>query len=197
MKLPSLTDYLTKLELVDAKSLSGWWPKSNPILIENQLGNVILYPQKIPISKQELDFYYAMFSEAVFLDQDKFLNRNLRKLFIPEFFLTIYTDLSRLVRAFVDALKPDNLTAIILKSSRLGNVSLGSYISLKAKNQVEGLVINIDGVDKSLELGSVQIIPSLGRKVDITVKLKSDGAEQTLFSSEVSGGKLGLVVDLR
>lgn len=167
-------------------------------ILDNKLGNRILYPSAIPYSVEDLVFDLAILREVVRRNPQNYFNRNLKVIYIPEGFLQHFPDLHKLVWAFADALALSEITSILLKSETLGLKNLGTVI--KPKIELSAGVISIWIHDKKydVKVGSLTVIPVESSKADI--KFQSRVAKLLGSSSatlEVTGGELGLLVDTR
>lgn len=198
-KLTGLFDYFPKLSDVKAEGVAVWLgSKVDAKLLENRLGNRILYSSTIPYSADDIIFDLAILREAIKACPQDFFNRNLRQIYIPEEFLQHFPDLRALVIALIDALRPRGITSVMLKSKTLGLKSLGSVIVPEISSPTGIITIQTGGQRQEVKVGSLVVIAAEGSKVDIS--LQSRAAK--LFGKdditlEVAGGALGLLVDAR
>jgi len=97
-KLSGLFDSFDNLDQIDISSLSSWIkPTLVPDQLENYLANKILYPQTIPLTELDTKIDLAILREALkhnSLKSQNFLNLTLRKIIIPERFLSYIPDLT-------------------------------------------------------------------------------------------------------
>jgi len=189
-KLTGLFDHFPKLNTVTADMVTAWLGgKADAKLLENRLGNRILYPSAIPCSAEDINFDLVILREAVKTQPQDFINQNLRLIYIPEEFGQFFPDLRTLAVAFVDALKPRGITSIVLKSATLGLKNLGSVIKPEVISPSGTILIRIH--DQKYEVAE-------SGKVDINFQSRAAkllGKDNATL--EVAGGKLGLLVDTR
>ncbi|MCL5409717.1 MAG: hypothetical protein M1607_02555 [Patescibacteria group bacterium] len=199
LKLRGLYLYFPVLDKLKADRVMLWLDKKTDLtLSENRLGNRLLYPQTIPVTPEEMAFDLALLRELIALQPDHYLNRNLRRLIVPENLLDRFPNLSQVCWAMVDAFQPLGVSTVYLRSERLGLKSIGTVIKPEKVNS-DGIV-KLWVAEKSyqLKVGSLFAIPVNAHRVDV-------GFESTAISlmgksnntTQVIGGDLGLLIDLR
>lgn len=197
-KITGLLSYISDVEKLEVEKIaSDFLFKGNLEIIENQLGNILLYPQTIPTNKKESDFDLAIVKEILRLEPKNFYSSNLKRVYIPDIFIQIFPNLTKLVFIFIDILKPANMTSFLLKSENLGAKNLGTYI--KPENALEHcfLDINIAQQKYHVPAGNITIIPMRQQKVDIKLESNCNIIEgRNEFTAEVIGGEIGLIIDL-
>jgi len=203
-KVGSLSDFLSSLDSVSAEKVASWLnPPPETALVENKLGNRLLYPQVLPLTPEELDFDLAVLREAVSLEKKSFLNTNTHKLTIPQACLELFPDLKKLIIALVDATTPLDITTVIAQSQN-GPQNLGTIIKphlqlrLDQSQQAGGVSITIEDKKYTVENGQVLLIPIA--EPTVSIKYESQQAlllGRTLVVTQVIGGPLGLLIDLR
>lgn len=199
VKLLGLLDYFPKIENASAEMVAKNinFGKSDAILIENEIGNLLLYPQVVPESQEQLQIHLSLVCQAMSEDPSRFLNRNLKRLTIPEFIINRFPDFYQILTAFIDVLHLDNLTTIVMKSDRLGLINLGTYILLPEKVITGSLTLWIGNKSYLIRPNSIQVYQARQTKVDVKISSSKDRSNETSLSSEVSGGNIGLIVDTR
>lgn len=193
---PNLTNVSAE-EVVKRSAGSKTLSKQNPTVLENEIGNRILYPEAVPVTSGELELDLAILREAIKLHPDGYLNNNLKKLIIPEEFLTRFPDLLNLAWAFVEGLAPHGVISLYLKST-VGNRNLGTYIRPQLAPVGASMAVWVDNRRFVVNAGSTVVIPTPGNK--FVFKFESTGAEllgQSQITFEAVGGRLGLLFDAR
>lgn len=194
-----LFNYLQKFEEIGVNDLQKWLKvKEAGTILENRLGNRILYSQTIPQNPQDLSFDSAVIREIIELNQTKFYNKNLKRIDIPEIFSDRFPNLQNLTGAFIDAISPNGITAFFLISDRLGRKNLGTYIRPENLQEKGIIIIGIKDQQYQIRAGCLAVIPALESKVDIT--FSSSTAKLTnkkILTAEVVGGQLGIIIDAR
>lgn len=198
-KLTGFFDSFPKLDQVTVEGVAVWLGRrTDAKILDNKLGNRILYPLAVPYSAEDSVFDLAILREAVKIHSQDYYNRNLKLIYIPEEFLQHFPDLHKLVWAFADALVLSEVTSILLKSETLGLKNLGTIIKPKIELSTGVILIWIRDKKYEVKVGSLTVIPVESSKVDIKFQsraAKLQGGDGVTM--EVAGGKLGLVIDAR
>jgi len=199
LKVTTLLDYFSKLEEISVSEIQQWLPQpEDPIILEDRIGNRMLYPQVIPQTAKDLAFDIAVIRKVIEANQSKFYNKNLKRIDIPEEFLHHFTDIQKLVSAFIDAILPPGITSFWMRSSACGQKNLGTLI--RPENLKPGGIVTIGIAERQYQIkaGNIIIIPIPQSRTDIT--FTSAGATllgKKIFSIQVVTGQLGLIVDAR
>lgn len=208
------------LDTIDAEAIAGWLKNApSAIQLENYLANKILYPQALPLTQHHMQIDLAILREIIkangpkvsnqktnnpLLGDNTFLNVTLRKIQIPVRFLNFMPDLASLVYAFIDALllnrkKEDwfqDLWTIVLTDDT--DEIVGSVILPQFAGQDGVMELGLLNKNFRILQGSLTIIPCPKDRCQITYKLQNGHIlGKTESAIEVSGGKLGLIVDGR
>lgn len=200
-----LFDSFDNLDQINVESVAGWL--KTPIRLtqlENYLANRILYPRTLPMNAVDMDIDLSILREALKLTFNPFLNTGLRKILIPAGFLDFIGDLTKLAWAFVDALPIDpkkkdwfeDLWSIILTGDT--DEVVGSLILPEFGGSSGEIQIYISGKSYSVKAGSLMVIKCPINRCDLAYKLKQGhllGKSEN--SLQVSGGKLGIMIDAR
>ena len=219
LKLTALFDSFDNLDQISPEDIAAWL-KSVPALVqlENYLANKILYPTTLPLTALDSEIDLAILREALklngpnlsskktnsLLGDNPFINITLRKILIPERFLHFVPDLTSLTWAFIDALllnrrKEDwfeDLWTIFLVDQ--SDEQIGSVLLPQFENLSGIMELNILGKDYKIRPGSLMVIPCPKDRCEISYKLSGGQILGKQMSAiEVSGGKLGLVIDGR
>lgn len=200
--MPRLTGFFDNFPQIEEISVDRIQPylarRYDREILENELGNRILYPQTIPITYEGLLFDLAVLQESLRLYSKSYYNQTTRKLYIPEEFFGRFPDLKRLAEVFINSVRPVNLTNIEIRSEEVGVRTLGTYLKPEILNQKGSVFITIQGRSQKIDMGKLETVSAPSLKVDL--KFESDSALLNGKSSielEVLGGLLGLVVDTR
>lgn len=216
--LPGLFDSFDNLDQINIADIVRWLkPTPNEIQLENYLANRILYPQTIPTTAYDMKIDLAILREALringpklnqkessLLGDNPFLNITLRKVLIPEKFLKFVPDLGSLTWAFVDALLLDrqrkdffgDLWTVILTDQT--DEVIGSIILPQFKDEKASMDLSLQGKTYKIRSGSLTVIPCQQQRCEIAYKLNGGkilGKNEAAL--EISGGKLGLMIDGR
>lgn len=218
-KLSSLFDSFDNLDQIPIENIASWLkPVPNLIQLENYLANKMLYPQTLPLTETDMKIDLAILREALRINAPKpgsgennpllgdnpFLNITLRKVLIPQRFLTFAPDLVSLTWAFVDALllnrhKEDffwDLWTVVVTDDTdeiVGSILLPQFMG-------EGSVMELKLLDKNYKIypGSLTVIPCPKDRCEIAYKFNQGkilGKQENAV--EIYGGRLGLMIDGR
>ncbi len=194
-----LFDYSLRFEGIEVEDLQKWLrtPEDRTIL-ENRLGNRILYSQTIPQNQKDLLFDFAIIRKIIEQNQARLYNKNLKRIDIPEAFCEHFPDLQKLAGVFIDAISPGGITTFSIKLNQFGRKQIGTYI--RPENLQAGglLIISVKNQQYQIKTGNLVVIPVPQSRVDIT--FTSTTAKLTgkkILSIQVVGGPLGLIVDAR
>lgn len=164
--------------------------------LENFAGNRILYPQTISATKSDLELDFILLSEIAKSNPGLFFNGVSRKIVLTAGFVNRFPPPSNLIIQLVLSIPLTGITTIFLKNS-LGNQSVvGSIVNLKTfpgfdklPKSNNALDVIVNGKVFKLNLGKIIILPDRQRHL----RLKFNGLNEVF----VSGGEIGLVLDLR
>lgn len=196
-KIHGLIDDFPNLEQInssDLKPVVG--QKIDPKLIDNILGNRILYSEVIPETKEDHELEVALLTQAVKIHSKIYYHPTLRRVYIPESLLFRIPNLADLVWIFIQALNPIEINTLYLKQETGEVKVLGSFIRPKLildKGQID---LYVEGKLYQIKFGEHLVVPSLLRKLDIRFESKQAILlGKNNFSAEVSGGLVGLIID--
>lgn len=213
-----LFDSFDNLDQISAEAVSSWLkPVPRLTQLENYLANKILYPQSLPITRQDMQIDLAVLREALkinipqgvqqlnaLLGDNPFLNITLRKILIPVRFLAFVPDLAGLTLAFIDALLlnrtrkdwfQDIWTIVLTDTSDeiVGSVVLPQFADKNAQMRVTLL-----GKNYEIHPGELTVLPCPKDRCEIGYTLQRGkilGKSESAI--EIYGGKLGLIIDGR
>lgn len=217
--LSGLFDSFDNLDQIDINSLLIWL-KGVPIVsvqLENYLANKILYPATVPITAIDMKIDLAILREVLRLNGPKigsleesllgdnpFLNTTLRKIIIPEKFLSFVPDLINLTWAFVDGLllnrkKKDlyeDLWTVVLVGD--SDEIVGSVLLPEFGSKQENLDISIQGENYKIKAGSLTRISCSKPRCELAYTITNGNIlGKNAGAIELYGGKLGLMIDGR
>lgn len=219
-----LFDSFDNLDQINSSDVARWLkPIPNEIHLENYIANRILYPQTIPQTEVDMAIDLAILREALringpknqtqnerrantLLGNNPFLNPTLRKILIPERFLSYVSDLATLTWVFIDGLlleraKSDffqDLWTVVLTDD--SDEVVGSVIIPQFKNGSPDMEIIVEGKRYIIKMGSLTVLPCPKDRCRISYKFGSGGGEvlgKQESAVEIYGGKLGLMIDGR
>ena len=213
-----LFDSFDGLDQISVEAVSSWLkPAPRLTQLKNYLANKILYPQSLPLTKQDMQIDLAILREALkinvpkgsqklnaLLGDNPFLNITLRKILIPSKFLDFVPNLATLTTVFIDALLlsrtrkdwfQDIWTIVLTNTSDeiVGSVILPQFEDKDALMRCQLLEKNYE-----IRPGDLTALPCFKDRCEIGYKLhkgKILGKEENAI--EIYGGKLGLVIDGR
>lgn len=194
-----LFDYFIKFEGVEIEDLQKWLKgKVDRTILENRLGNRILYSQTIPQNQKDLLFDFAIIRKIIEQNQTKFYNKNLKRIDIPEVFCEHFPNLQNLAGVFIDAISPCGITTFFIQSNQFGRKQIGTYIRPENLQAGALIIISVENQQYQIQVGNLVVIPITESRVDIT--FTSSVARLTgkkIISAQVVGGQLGLIIDAR
>ncbi len=196
-KVQGLFATLPNISKISAENIRAWSKLSeNRQILDNEIGNRILYPQVVPVSPEDLSLNLAIIHEVITLAPEKYFDKSGNKILVPENFLLAVPDMQKLAWTFIDAFHPYGCTAIFLKT-KLGTKNLGTLLKVNVLS--DGVVgVWIHGQKQVIRTGAIKALEVGESRVDI--KVESEVAEllgRKIIAVEVVGGAVGLIVDTR
>lgn len=194
-----LFTHLSNLSQLSADKVMVWLPKTfDARLVENYLGNRLLYPSSVPTSAREELIDLAILREALKLSPKSYYDPNLSRIYFPQDLLLYFSDLTKLAWAFIDVFVVNPITTVITRGNVIKNA--GTILKPKIIRPKGTITIWIKNQNRkySVKIGSLTLIPVNLPKVDI--KFESFDATlsgQSAMDIEVAGGILGLIIDTR
>lgn len=197
-KVSGVFESFKDLDLVPIEDINKWVDKLSlqPQIIENYLGNLILYPQMAPLKPEDLKLDLAILREA-FKRNPGFYSPNQRKLSIPLGFAERFGDLKEVILAFLDGVKMSEITQVVVSGNGHEEV-VGSVITPKFTKDNAEVELTIEEKFYKVKKGSLTVVPCPKSRCHIIFK----ATEATLISKkditvESYGGSLGIVIDAR
>lgn len=198
-KIKGLFDCFSDFEKIPIgliKNKIGWGGDLS--LLENELGNRVLYSQVIPATQKELKFDQALLAEMLKIQPGPYFDKAFNRIIIPEIFLNNVPNLGQLAGIFLEAYNPSGCTTIFLKSTRFGSKNLGTLIRPNLITKQGKVEISVSNQKFSIDIGTIKIIPAQGIKEDIQFESKSATLlGRNKVTVEITGGRLGLIIDTR
>ncbi|MBU1000461.1 hypothetical protein KKE78_03655 [Patescibacteria group bacterium] len=214
----SLFNSFDDLDQISIEAVSSWLkPTPQLIQLKNYLANKILYPQSLPMTKQDMQIDLAILREALkmnvlrgvqktnaLLGDNSFLNTTLRKILIPSRFLDFVPNLAVLTTVFIDALllnraRKDwfqDIWTIVLTGN--DDEIVGSVILPQFEDQKALMSCRLLGKNYEIRPGNLAVLPCLKDRCEIGYRLhKGKVLGKEANAIEIYGGKLGLVIDGR
>lgn len=195
-KVSGVFDIFENLENLQAEDISRWLKGApDPAALENYLANKVIYPQAVPQTLVEQNIDLAILREAL-KKNPIFFKSNQKKIYIPDLFLQITTDIKKIITLFIDAYAPSDFVTFVLSTKQNDEV-LGSLIKVNG-SEGDSLYFNLGGKNFKVKGGNSMILPCPDRVCHVSFKSESStifGKKELLF--EVPGGRLGLIIDGR
>lgn len=192
-KLTGIFSSFPDIDQIPAEDISLWLkPSPGVALIENYLGNKILYPQTIPVTQTDLAMELAILREVIKRHPQSF-QKNGKSFIISSTLLERIPDLYQLALALVDVLKPKHAVAVMA-----GVEVVGSVIRPQCQSAGAEFSLEVEKETFRFKAGSVTKLKCLPSRCHINFKgqgAKLFGKNEVNF--EVAGGSLGLLVDGR
>ncbi len=189
--LPLLPD----IEHITPEELIPWTSfKVAPEVMDNYVGNRLLYPQAILTTQQQLEWDKALVQAAIHRAKDKFYNANTRRMLIPVEFMELSANSQDIFKLFIDVCQPHLISYILQKPS----IILGTILTPVALKKSGLITLIIDQQTFTIKLGELVFLPISKSKVDLQFSSPSAtlmGQQQ--FRVEVAGGPAGIIVDAR
>lgn len=187
--LTGLFAQLPGIENLSAEDLSRWLKKSyDPRVLENYLGNRVIYPQTVALTQEERMIDRAIIQEYICKNPAFFYNPLSHKVLIP-------LELMHRIQPNTDLMV---MLCSLLQVSGVVPVFIGEETSFKNEGVI--MAINPVNTEKNITIlinGKNTIVEN--NKIyhfsveDQHIKVKVDGEPEIM----VQGGKLGLTIDLR
>lgn len=187
-KLTGVFELFRFLDQIPTSDINRWLKSElETHQLENFIGNRILYPQTLPITKQEMEIDLAIFREALRRQPEILFDKNGKKIVIPEEVENRFGSIETLLRSCIEAVSPGE-TRFVYTKKLTGNKLIGSIVS--PQNFSNELIVTVTINDQVLGLRGGQIILLPFRDTHLLIKIGN-------WEVFASGGDLGLMVDLR
>ncbi len=188
-KLSGAFDQFSNLQRIKIEEINHWIkPKQDPKLLTNFLGNRILYPQTIALTKQEMDIDLAILRAAIKKEPLKFYDPKLKKINIPQDFVNRFHPQTSLTAAFVDSLELNNVSQVFITEA--SGKKLATAVIVPQTLPEKGQVDTVLGNQKfKLKLNTLTLLPVVAGTYNLVV-----GQNPQLT---INTGSLGIFIDLR
>lgn len=187
--------YLDKIALGD---LGAFYKVKRTVFTpEDFLGNRILYPQTLAITKDELNMDFGILIEAVKKEPATFYDVKNTSLVIPEEVMLRFPGLPKLVKTLATALDIQGILPVVIIKG--GRKRVGSILRLpfshkgaSQKDYLELLVNNQNVRVKVPGFSDIKVGDS-----EVSLKILGDGKQFKMIKEmKASGGPLGILVDI-
>ena len=180
---------LPGLELIPPESIQRWLPtRYDAHVLENFLANRIIYPQTVALTKEDHSIDKAILQEYIVRNPSFFYNPLSHRLIIPLDLINHLPPINEIIPLFCNILNIAGNTQIFI--SEKNSLKLEGSITDPAVSPSEKMIeITLNGTKQTVPFGGVYHF-SLDAE---HIKLKIDGTNEIM----VSGGKLGVTIDLR
>lgn len=190
--MPKLSGIFTNFPGLDKVPIDNIirWLKIKPEVhsLQDYIANRLLYPQTIPLTQQDLEIDLALLREALILEPSHIFIPNKKKIVIPEDMENRFPPLEKLTMAITEAINPAGVTSIYVYRDNI-SVQVGVIARPEILNSPNELDVFIDNKMIRFATGGVSIFPLPPKP--LTIKIA------TLEPFTVSGGDVGLILDLR
>ena len=190
--MPKLTGIFEDLEGLDSLPIEDvnnfLAEKEHVYVLQNFLGNRILYPQTIPASKRDMEIDLAILCAYMRLHQEIFYMVGLKRIMIPEKIELRFPPLANLLYYFPEIFDLDEVVELAIKKESSQVVIIGSIISPKV------------GDPKSEKLTQV-LINGQSIKLDphgmtyFGTNQNSNEVELPNKTLTVAGGSVGIIIN--
>ncbi len=194
--MPKLTGIFEKFKDLDtvpsADIISSLKIKGDENLVQNFIGNRVLYSQTVASSSEDLELDHQVLLQALKTHPEIVYDKEGKNFILTGEFTTRFPPFIKLVATIIDAVNPEGLTGIFLRNTQ--TIRLGTLItSNMAKNALsqtnpKNLNLQINSETKNLNPGTINLLSYEGRQL----KLKLGNLEIV-----IPGGEMGIFLDLR
>lgn len=195
--MPKLTGIFEKFKDLDAipvsDIISSLNIKGDPHIIQDFIGNRVLYPQTVPQTSADLEIDHKILTEALKRQPELLFNKNTQSIILTEEFTNRFPPFIKLVATIIDSIAPGGLISLFLKNAhtlRLGTIVTSSLIkNIMGEKPTKQIFVN--GEVKNLTFGTINLLPY--KLNNLRLKLGQDQSQEII----VSGGEMGIFLDLR
>jgi hypothetical protein len=186
-KLTGIFEKLAELDYIPTEELNQRLTnKQAPTTLLNFLGNRALYPESIPLTKEDAEVDLALLRELIIKEPQLIYNQESKKITLDQGLVNRFPPLNKLIISLVEALNLSGITQVFIKND--SNVSLiGSIIAVAAST--ESIPLTLNNINHDLTIDTISMIPILDQHVTLKI-----GSGQEVV---VAGGELGVVFDTR
>lgn len=189
LKLTGIFEDLDSLDTLPIEDINNFLAEKEHIyILENYLGNRILYPQTVPVGKRDMEVDLAILATYMHNHQELFYMVGLKRIMIPEKVELRFPPLANLIFFFPEIFQLQEVVELAIKKESSQVEIIGTIITLPNR------------VGKSESLSEIKINGEL---------IKLDPHGMTYFESEknsnevelpkqtltVAGGKIGIIIN--
>lgn len=166
-------------------------------LSEDEFANRVIYPQVVPVSLHDQEMDLAILREVLKFAPEKYYKTGSNKINLSSAFLERFPSFSRLIWAYLDVFQLPQITSVTCGEGA-GVKGLGTILKPQIFHEKGVIEIWINQKKYQAEIGSLTVLPAKESKVDIHFEsVSAKMLSENSLTTEVAGGKLGLVLDLR
>ena len=190
--LSGVFDEFPDLDKIHVDQLMAWISQKPEVhFLVNSLGNRILYPQTIPLTKTELEIDFAILRVGIRLKPSLVFQPQTNKIVIPKLFVDRFPPLKSIVLSIIEGINPKGTHFIYIKEKPQLKL-IGSVVSppnpQKLSRNGTTVTFSSGKINKQMPLNSISLVELPLSETIITL-----GDEEF----KVSGGEVGVMVDLR
>lgn len=187
--LTGLFAQLPGIENLSADEIIRWLNKSyDPKVIENYLGNRVIYPQSIALTNEEKLIDRAIIQEYISKNPSFFYNPLSHRILVPLELLHRIQPTTDLMIMLCSLLQIQGVAPIFIgEETSIKNE--GAVMAVEPLTAEKNISILINGKETVVENNKIYHFSV----EDQHIKVKVDGANEIM----IQGGKLGLTIDLR
>lgn len=194
--MPKLTGIFEKFQDLDTvpvtEIISSLKIKGDTNLVQNFIGNRVLYPQTVASSAQDLELDHQILLEALKTHPEVIYDKGGKNIILTGEYTMRFPPFIKLMTTIIDAVEPEGPTGIFLKNTqtiRLGTIITSAMVKTAlSQTENKNLTLQINGEVKNLTSGTINLL-SYGRG---ELKLKFGSLEII-----IPGGEMGIFLDLR
>jgi hypothetical protein len=183
-KLTGVFEELFELDKLPIDEINRWLvEKEHEYVLENFLGNRILYPQTIPMTKRDMEIDLAILSAYMHIHPDFYYNVGLNRIIIPEKVEWRFPPLANLVFYFPEIFNLTEVVELAIKMESGQVIIVGTIVSPQAEK-----------LDKVKINGQLVKLDPHGMTYFETDKISNE-IELPKATVTVAGGKLGIIIN--
>lgn len=188
MASQTIYTFFSQIDSIPTEDISRWLKiRVDQFELINFIGNRMIYPNTVSITKQEVEVDLAVFREALKREPKKVYDGIKNRIFLSEELLLSLGDPIQVCLAISEVLALGLLTKVVVVTSEKRNLDLATIISLE-RGSLGPMSIELDGIGQNVHPGKVTIIKPKQASIKLNI------ADQ---EAQISVGDLGIIFDLR
>lgn len=188
-KLTGVFELFRFLDQIPVADINRWLRSKVEVhQLENFIGNRILYPQTLPLTKQEMEIDLAIFREALKRQPEVLFDKSGKKIIIPHQLESRFSSIEVLLKSALEALNPKGVRLVYIKRPN-GQQLIGSVFTPSSVPNTLMVNVTINNQPLGLRTGQIILLPFKDQHLSI----KFGSSDQ--FTG--AGGEMGLMADLR